>query len=62
MFTKDDFYEHIDDTIGILRQSIVIYTDLINDLNDVSIKVKLRTLTAESVEFYRHLEDLAEGQ
>ena len=55
MFTKDDYLGYFSQIEDMLKQSISIYTDLLNELNDNAIKSKLDPLATESMNSFRFI-------
>jgi hypothetical protein len=55
MFTKDDYLGYFSQIEDMLKQSISIYTDLLNELNDNAIKSKLDPLATESMDSFRFI-------
>ncbi len=57
MFTENDYIEYFDEIESLLKSSITIYTDLLNELNDAAIKSKLEPLATESMDFFRFIKE-----
>jgi hypothetical protein len=55
MFTKDDYMGYFNQLEDMLKQSIGIYTDLLNELNDNAIKSKLDPIATESMNSFRFI-------
>jgi hypothetical protein len=55
MFTKDDYLGYFSQIEDMLKQSISIYTDLLNELNDSAIKSKLDPLATDSMDSFRFI-------
>jgi len=55
MFTNEDYAEYFGETENLLKESIVIYTDLLNELNNNAIKSKLEPLASECMESFRYI-------
>lgn len=53
MFTRADYAEYFSEIENQLKECVVIYTDLLNELNDNAIKSKLEPLATESIENFR---------
>jgi len=47
MFTKEDYTNYFNELEEIFKKTLVIYTDLLNDLSDAAIRSKLFMLAAE---------------
>jgi formiminotetrahydrofolate cyclodeaminase len=47
MFTKEDYANYFNELEEIFRKSLVIYTDLLNDISDAAIRSKLFMLASE---------------
>jgi hypothetical protein len=58
MFTDSDYVNYIDEVEALYRKAMVIYTDLLNELSDQSIRNKLFMLAQENMDFFDFLEDL----
>lgn len=52
MFTENDYIEYFDEIEDIPKDSITIYTDLLNELNDAATKSKLDPVAAGSMDFF----------
>jgi hypothetical protein len=57
MFTKDDYAGYFSQIEDMLKQSISIYTDLLNELNDNAIKSKISPLASESMDSFRFIKE-----
>ena len=55
MFTKEDYVSYFEEVEGILRKSLVIYTDLLNDLGNEAIRNKLYAASTESMETFKFM-------
>ena len=55
MFTKDDYINYFGEVETILKQSLIIYTDLLNELSDQAIRNKLYTLASEEMEAFNFI-------
>ena len=60
MFTKDDYAEYFSQIEDMLKKTISIYTDLLNELNDNVIKSKLDPLATESMDSFRFIKEQKE--
>jgi hypothetical protein len=58
MFTKNDYAEYLDEIETLIRESVVIYTDLLNELSDNSTKSKIEPLASESMESFRYIKGI----
>jgi hypothetical protein len=57
MFTKEDYLNYFDQLADIYRDSISIYTDLLNDLQDKAIRNKLLMAASENMEAFRFIRE-----
>ncbi len=57
MFTKDDYTGYFSQIEDMLKKSISIYTDLLNELNDNAIKSKIDPLASESMDSFRFIKE-----
>jgi hypothetical protein len=55
MFTKDDYTGYFSQIEDMLKKSISIYTDLLNELNDNAMKSKIDPLASESMDSFRFI-------
>lgn len=55
MFTKEDYVNYFSDLEDILKKTLVIYTDLLNELGDQSIRNKLYALASENMEAFKFI-------
>lgn len=53
MFTDSDYAEYFAEIEKMLKELITVYTDLLNQLSDSSIKSKLSPLAEECMEAFR---------
>jgi hypothetical protein len=60
MFTKDDYAEYFSQIEDMLKRSVSIYTDLLNELKDNAIKSKLDPLATESMDSFRFIKEQKE--
>lgn len=60
MFTKGDYAEYMREIEDLIRECVVLYTDLLNELNDSAIKSKLEPLASESMEDFRYIKEQKE--
>lgn len=60
MFTKDDYIGYFSQIEDMLKGSISVYTDLLNELNDNAIKSKLDPLASESMDSFRFIKEQKE--
>ena len=60
MFTKDDYIGYFSQIEDMLKKSISIYTDLLNELNDNAIKSKIDPLASESMDSFRFIKEQKE--
>ena len=52
MFSKSDYYNYFNELEDQLRKAIVIYTDLLNDLSDKSIRNKLYAMAQDNMDTF----------
>ncbi len=55
MFIKEDYVNYLAEIEGILKKSITLYTDLINIIDDKSIRGNLTAMVKESMDHYRFI-------
>ncbi|MBI3252341.1 MAG: hypothetical protein HYZ52_03350 [Candidatus Omnitrophica bacterium] len=55
MFTKEDFKNYFGELEGLLKETLVIHTDLLNEVHDRSLRNKLLPLMTENMEAFRWL-------
>lgn len=55
MFTKEDYINYFGELETILKEALVVYTDLLNELNDQAIRNKLYTLASEKMEAFNFI-------
>lgn len=55
MFTKEDYLTYFDQLADIYRDSINIYTDLLNGIQDKAIRNKLLSAASENMEAFRFI-------
>jgi len=60
MFTKDDFMHYFSEMETTLRNTLVIYTDLLNEANDQSLKSRLFAMAEESMASFETIQKLKE--
>lgn len=60
MFTKEDYLNYCDELLGSLQKSLVIYTDILNELRDEAIRSKLYVITSETMEGFKFIKELKE--
>jgi len=60
MFTKDDFVNYFSEMEATLRNMLVIYTDVLNEANDQSLKSRLFAITEESMASFETVQKLKE--
>ncbi|MDD3087316.1 MAG: hypothetical protein PHP89_01990 [Candidatus Omnitrophica bacterium] len=53
MFTKEDYKNYFSELENIIKKSVVIYTDLINLVDDRSIHNRLHAMVQESMGNFR---------
>ena len=57
MFTKEDYKNYLQELENIIKKSIVIYTDLINIVDERSIRNRLHAMAKESMEGFRFISE-----
>jgi hypothetical protein len=55
MFTKDDYIAYFEELERQLKDVLTIYTDLLNEIDDKSIRNKLMPLSTESMEVFKYV-------
>ena len=60
MFTKDDFKNYFEEIEDLFRKTLVVYTDLLNEVHDQSIRNKLLPLMTENMEAFRRTREKME--
>ena len=55
MFTDEDHIRYFDELEFLLKKTVIIYTDLLNELSDKSIKNKLSVLAQENMETFKFI-------
>lgn len=60
MFTKEDFVNYFSEMEATLRNMLVIYTDVLNEANDQSLKSRLFAITEESMASFETVQKLKE--
>ncbi len=55
MFTKEDYTNYLKDLENIIKKSVVIYTDIINIIDERSIRNRLHAMAKESMDGYRFI-------
>ena len=60
MFTKEDYQLYFDELQDIYKQTLVIYTDLLNELSDGSIKNKLLSMSSENMDVFNFIKNSRE--
>lgn len=55
MFTKEDYKNYFQELENILKKSVVIYTDLINLIDDRSIHNRLHAMAREAMDNFRFI-------
>ena len=53
MFTNSDYAEYFGEVENLLKDCVVIYTDLLNELNDNALKSKIEPMALESMGNFR---------
>ena len=55
MFTNEDHIAYFDELEEILKKTLVIYTDLLNELTDKAIRNKIYSISFENMEAFRYI-------
>ena len=55
MFSKSDYYNYFDELEDQLKRAIVIYTDLLNELSDKSVRNKLYAMAQDNMDTFRFI-------
>jgi len=58
MFTKEDYLNYFNELEMMLKKSLVIYTDLLNELSDQSIANKLHALATEEMDIFKSVSEI----
>ncbi len=57
MFSKEDYHSYFEEAEKVLRDTIELYTDLLNDLSTKAIHNKIHSLAAENMEAFKIIRD-----
>lgn len=57
MFTKNDYQGYFKELEDIYKRSLIIYTDLLNELSDGAIKNKLLSMSTENMDAFRFVNE-----
>lgn len=60
MFTNEDYRNYFSELENISKKAMIIYTDLLNELSDLSIRSKLYPIMSEELEAFRVLKKYKE--
>lgn len=60
MFSKDDFLNYFSEIEKTMRDTLVIYTDVLNEANDQALKSCLFAMAEESMESFQTIKKLKE--
>ena len=55
MFTDQDYRNYFDELENIVKKALTIYTDLLNEIGDQSVRNKLHPLTLESSDAFKFI-------
>ncbi|MFA7677768.1 MAG: hypothetical protein WCY34_06365 [Candidatus Omnitrophota bacterium] len=61
MFTESDYRNYFSEIEGALKDSLVIYTDLLNELSNKAIYNKLYSIVSENMDAFRFIKDKAKN-
>lgn len=57
MFTKDDYINYFTSLEDLSKKALVIYTDLLNGLQDQAVYSKLYSIVLEEMETFKYLQE-----
>lgn len=60
MFAREDYVNYFEELESMLKKTLVVYTDLFNELGNEAMKSKLFAMSAESMEAFRFIKDKKE--
>jgi len=55
MFTQNDFQEYLMNTERQLSQILLVYTDMLNEIDEKAMRSKITSIMTESLEAYRFI-------
>ena len=57
MFTEKDYEAYLDEISEIYKRTLVIYTDILNEIDSKAVKSKLQVLARDNMEAFRFVRD-----
>jgi len=57
MFTEKDYAAYFDEISEIYKRTLVIYTDILNEIDSKAVKSKLQVLAGDNMEAFRFVRD-----
>ncbi len=60
MFSKEDYRNYIQELQNFYRENLLVYTDLLNELDDKALRSSLLPIAEEDMEAFDFLEALRE--
>jgi len=60
MFTNEDYKSYFGELENISKKALIVYTDLLNEISDSSIRSKLYPIMSEELEAFRILKEYKE--
>ncbi len=60
MFTNEDYKNYFNELENISKKALTVYTDLLNEISDSSIRSKLYPIMSENLEAFRVLKKYKE--
>ena len=58
MFSKEDYRNYFSEMESIFKESLIIYTDLVNELSDQAARNKLLTLAEENMDAFNFVQKI----
>jgi len=58
MFTNDDYINYFNEIEDIFKNTIVIYTDLVNEISDQAIRNRLLVLASENMDIFNFITEI----
>jgi len=60
MFTNEDYKSYFGELENISKKALIVYTDLLNEISDSSIRSKLYPIMSEELEAFKVLKEYKE--
>jgi len=60
MFTNEDYKSYFSELENISKKALIVYTDLLNEISDSTIRSKLYPIMSEELEAFRILKEYKE--